>query len=120
MNPNTHIESFLHSMKAKLYRQPMFPRSLTPRCRAWHRALCHGVRLVLLLAGVAHTPSFANAAAPAHPVVGLQRAGGGFNQLKIDSWATEQGLPINTVHAMHSRPTTTRWVTPRATSASSP
>jgi diguanylate cyclase (GGDEF)-like protein len=97
-------------MKAKLYRQPMFPRSLTPKRRAWHRALRHGVRLVLLLAGVAHTQPFANAAVPATPVVGLQRAGGGFNQLKIDSWATEQGLPINTVQAMHQARDGALWV----------
>jgi diguanylate cyclase (GGDEF)-like protein len=108
MNHDREVESAFQAMNVMLYRPPLLPRPLARW--SWHQALSHGLRCLLPLAFVALALCRAQAAVTTQPAAGGPRAGGGFSQLKIDAWATEQGLPINTVQAMHQARDGALWV----------
>lgn len=56
--------------------------------------------LALLLAGLAH----------AQPAIPLDPARPALSQYKVDGWQTEQGLPLNTVQAIHQARDGSLWV----------
>lgn len=60
--------------------------------------------------GLADAQPGANFVTPSNLLTGLQRAGGNLSQLKIDSWLTEQGLPIDTVQSIYQARDGALWI----------
>jgi diguanylate cyclase (GGDEF)-like protein len=65
---------------------------------------------VLLLCLEAYAKDARNAKDAIHSPAASLRADSGLSQLKIDSWATEQGLPINTVQSIYQSRDGALWV----------
>jgi diguanylate cyclase (GGDEF)-like protein len=86
------------------------PFHIPIKCYVFGAALALASASLQCLSSFVHAQPVAKSVTPVHPVTGLQRAGGNLSQLKIESWVTEQGLPINTVQSMYQARDGALWI----------